>query len=75
MDTKKYIEYFNYGYNLAKNDPKMLDILLKSTKKVLELHEPLKAGEQEYKKEKVHERLQRLAKRGKERGRDGGREM
>ena len=26
-------------------------------------------------KEKVHERLQRLAKRGKGRGRDGGREM
>ena len=52
MDTKKYIEYFNYGYNLAKNDPKMLDILLKSTKKVLDLHEPLKAGEQEYKEGK-----------------------
>lgn len=65
MDDKKYIKYFNYGYFLSKHEPQVLEKLLKATPEKDEILQPLQAGRDEYKKEKLNERIQRISDKSK----------
>ena len=62
MDLKRYTKLFNQGYMLAKHEPGVLDKLIKLSKNVDAIKEPLMAGELQYKKElaqaKVQENIQ-----------------
>lgn len=57
MSEDRYIKYFNYGYALSKHDPKVLERLLDATKNVALVHEPLIAGQAQYQKEVLSEKL------------------
>lgn len=60
MDDKTYTKYFNHGYFLLRKEPKLLKHLLATMKDRSEVEKPLTAGMEEYKKERLNERLQRL---------------
>ena len=62
MDEEKYIKLFNYGYFLSKNEPKILEKLLQSTKENAQMHEPLKAGYSEHQRELYKERMKEQSK-------------
>ena len=63
MDEEKYIKLFNYGYFLSKNEPKILEKLLQSTKENAQMHDPIKAGDAEYKRELYRAADERTIKR------------
>ena len=63
MDTKRYIKLFNYGYLLAKHEPKILNSLLNTTKDAKEINDPLNAGKKQYSMEKLKGKLKEATKK------------
>lgn len=57
MDTAKYTKLFNFGYFLSKNAPKVLNTLVSAAKDVEWIAEPLKAGDDQFKRERFKDRL------------------
>lgn len=53
MDQEKYIKLFNYGYFLSKNEPKILEKLLQTSKENENLYGPLMAGHRQNKAELI----------------------
>lgn len=57
MDENRYIKLFNHGYFLSKHEPTVLKNLLATTANQPEMNTALRAGQSEFKKEKIREQF------------------
>ena len=68
MQSEKYIKYFNHGYFLAQYEAKVLEKLKRVVKDSPDILLPLKAGEREYRQERVQEQIKNIKAQEGDRG-------